>query len=839
MSDPLYDEALAGLVSRAMELQDAGEVPDYASICAGHEHLIEAVRQACDYADALREAHNTRTETSGSDDGERLIAGRYRLETRLGSGAMGIVYRATDLELDRPVAVKLMRAFVVARDEAAARFEREAQALAAVQHPAVVTIHDRGVTGDGEPFLVMELLEGVSIGDLLGVAELRGERVHAATTAWIAAAIDAPSLTENSFLRAAVDWAATAAEGLHAAHQASLVHRDVKPSNLFLTSEGRLVLLDFGIASKREIETITRDGGPLGTPAYMAPESLDADLEVAPSIDIYGVTATLYHLLTLRAPFRGTPSQVLSALGRREPTPASKLRRDLPRDLLAILEKGMARDPGARYRSATELADDLRRFLDHRPVIARPVGAVRRVVRRARRSRVFWSVAATIAVAAGSLVAWGEMGRRAEQRLKRSLAIAATLPPQLTVAAFDNRRSTLAGEREACERVLGELVELGSMAPWGRVVRAMYSFDHDQREDCNRDLDEAARSLGTAFAESVARHYRELPAGVLQAAQVDLAALPSPETAGDHLLAAYLSLRLWDFERAAELLADARLASHPGAELMRMFVLTDTIEETPDVVDRIEPAIELVDALARLEQRIGVRLAWTRHMAAFGLAAQRRFGLSGRAAREVVEISPFAYGSAINAGVSLRRSGLYTEAMDALRRAAEIRPDYYKPTWNMVYVLVDAGDLDAAEEHLRRGPLGEDADAVWRRETLRGVILAERAIEPDCEPDPSLAFAQAACAAFEKAASVRAVKATTHWALAMAITKGNANDAFICLIHLERRRAPDARALRMLAKWLPRKLTANQVEAVRQFFHSYADRLDLVKRVPTGGASGR
>ena len=375
MSDPLYDDALAGLVARAMEDQDAGRQPDFEAICAGHEHLIDAVRQACDYADALREAHDAPVGGRG-DESQRVVAGRYRLEERLGSGAMGVVYRATDLELQRQVALKLMRAFVVAKDEAEARFEREAQALASVRHPAVVTVHDRGVTDGGEPFLVRELLEGVSSGDLLSLAELRGERVFAASTAWIAAAIGARELPEANLLRAAVDWIATAAEGLEAAHAASLVHRDVKPSNLFLTGDGRVVLLDFGIVSMPEVDTIPREGGPLGTPAYMAPETLDAERPATPRVDVYGLTATLYHLLTLRAPFRGTPSQVLSALARREPIPAHRLRRGLPRDLQAVLDRGMAKHPAARYPSAAALADDLRRFLDHRPVSARPGSAL-------------------------------------------------------------------------------------------------------------------------------------------------------------------------------------------------------------------------------------------------------------------------------------------------------------------------------------------------------------------------------------------------------------------------------------------------------------------------------
>ncbi|MFO1076914.1 MAG: serine/threonine-protein kinase [Planctomycetota bacterium] len=829
MTDPLYDEALADLVARAMEIRDAGAEPDFAAICAGHEHLIDAVRQACEYADALRDAHAAPPST-GPDEPRRLVAGRYRLEERLGSGAMGVVYRATDVALGRAVALKLMRAFAVARKEAEARFEREAQALASVRHPAVVTVHDRGVTEDGEPFLVMELLEGVSIGDLLAVAEMRGERVFAASTAWIAAAIDTRELAEHNFLRAVVGWAASAAEGLHAAHEAALVHRDVKPSNLFLTRQGRVVLLDFGIASMRGVETITREGGPLGTPAYMAPESLDVDRAAAPSVDVYGLTATLYHLLTLRAPFRGTPSQVLSALAHREPIPAHRLRKGLPRDLLAILDKGMAKAPAARYGTASALAGDLRRFLDHRPVAARPVGAVRRAWRRARRSRAAQAIALTALLVAGSLVTWGYASSRAEHRHARSLDLVARLSPQVTLARVENRRSVLASERQSIAQLLDELVELDAFAPWAHFVRGMYRFDQDEREAACRDLDAAAAAFGTTCAAAVARQYHELTAAAAVAGQPDLGALPAPATSADRLLLAYVSLRAGDFERARANLADDRLADHAGAELLRLFVLTHDIENLPDAVDRIDPAIELGDRIARLESRIGRRLAWTRHMASFGLSVQGRFGPAGVAATEALDLSPTAYGSAINAGVAFRRAGRYDDAIEVLGRAAALRPDYYKPTWDAVYTLVDAGDLDGADRRLATGPLGSGDDELWRRESLRGVILTERAIAADADAEARGRFASEAVLAFERANAVTPVKARTYLALALAVRDGEPRDAFVNLLQLEQSRAPDARHLRRLLDWMPTDLTPIETAKVRAFLAGYADRLDPERR---------
>src|SRR5690606_29711279 len=175
------------------------------------------------------------------------------------------------------------------------------------------------------------------------------------------------------------------AAGLGAAHAQGVYHRDVKPSNILIPTDLRAVLLDFGIAARAGDPSLTAGETALGTPCYMAPEQATGGQRSAATIDVYGLSATLYHLLTGKAPFDGDAAQVVARLQREDPLPPHVVRPDLPRDLAAIVEKGMAREPRHRYATIRELEADLRAFLAHRPVSARPLSRIARAVRRSRR----------------------------------------------------------------------------------------------------------------------------------------------------------------------------------------------------------------------------------------------------------------------------------------------------------------------------------------------------------------------------------------------------------------------------------------------------------------------
>jgi tetratricopeptide (TPR) repeat protein len=278
----------------------------------------------------------------------------YWLLEELGRGGMGVVYRAWQLELNRLVALKMIRAGVYARAEDLARFRAEAEAVAQLQHPNIVQIYHVGEQA-GLPFFALEYLEG---GSLQG--KVRESALPAA---------EAARLVQ------------TLAEAMQAAHERGIVHRDLKPANVLLDRYGRPKITDFGLA--RRIE-----GGPgltgtdayLGTPSYMAPEqAAGKGREAGPAADVYGLGATLYELLTGRPPFKAaTAFETMNQVLHEEPVPPRRLQPGVPRDLETICLKCLHKDSQKRYASARALAEDLRRFLGGEAIVARPVGMVER-----------------------------------------------------------------------------------------------------------------------------------------------------------------------------------------------------------------------------------------------------------------------------------------------------------------------------------------------------------------------------------------------------------------------------------------------------------------------------
>jgi serine/threonine protein kinase len=269
-----------------------------------------------------------------------VLAERYRLESVLGSGGMGIVHAAYDLTREEAVAIKLLRPELRSRGRALMRFERESRAVAEITSPHVVRVRDAGLLDDGTPYLVMERLIGRSI-----AAEVA----------------DRGRLPVGEAMR----YVAEAARGAAAAHRAGIVHRDLKPANLFLAEgpEGPTVkVVDFGI-SKLAAElalTVTATNSSLGTPGYMSPEQLRSAKYVDARSDVWALGVIAYELLVCELPFRGaTTSAVAAAITTRDPIPPSSIVTDLPRGLEEVLLKALAKDPEQRHASADELADAL------------------------------------------------------------------------------------------------------------------------------------------------------------------------------------------------------------------------------------------------------------------------------------------------------------------------------------------------------------------------------------------------------------------------------------------------------------------------------------------------
>ncbi|MEM9801486.1 MAG: protein kinase [Planctomycetota bacterium] len=315
-------------------------------------------------------------ETRAPSDGETLaltsgsMVGPYRLERPLGQGGQGVVWLADEVRLGRQVALKLLRP----GHESArtlALFEREARAGARLAHPGIVTVYASGVER-GVAWIAQELVPG---GRTLRdrIDEVRN--APAAPQAWY---------TEVAELGLAI------AEALAVAHDADVIHRDVKPHNVLLTPEGRTKVTDFGLARLGDASALTRTGEIQGTYLYMSPEQVRAHHSaIDERTDVFSLGVVLYELLTLQRPFDGdTAHQVCQRIVEFEPVSPNALRSRIPRDLSTICQKAIEKTPGRRYQSMTAFADDIRRYLRDEPIEASPPSVSRRVGRWIRKHPV-------------------------------------------------------------------------------------------------------------------------------------------------------------------------------------------------------------------------------------------------------------------------------------------------------------------------------------------------------------------------------------------------------------------------------------------------------------------
>ncbi len=506
--DPLLRAWAAALATRPVDPHDRGEVSRLVQgLCASHP-----------LDEAEEDSPPRRATPLGPPErsGDLGMLGPFAIEAEIGRGGMGVVYRARDVRAGRVVAIKVLH-IDPSEDPSRSRFLREVRAAARVDHDHLVRLYTMSDPADAVPYFVMEWIDGPSLAEEIRTRQRIAPREAAGIVAEVAA-------------------------GLHAAHSAGLVHRDVKPGNILIErATNRAKIGDFGLARiSAEASAVTRDGVVPGTPAYISPEQVRGDAEAGPLADVYALGVTLYECLTGEPPFRGTPHRIAQQILHDEPRPPRSLNDAVARDLQTVCLKAMDKDPGRRYADAAEFADDLRRWLGNRPIRARPIGPAGRLGRWVRRHPRIAAlsaslVAALLAGVVGIVWQWRRAeanGRRAREHLARSLEsidVYFTRVSENRLLDVPNlqplRKELLAAARDFYEDILRDRPEdpairaelAGTRARLALVISAIGSYDEA--------IDLLRRSLSEYDAILAARPDEPAARNGLITALVNLAAI--------------------------------------------------------------------------------------------------------------------------------------------------------------------------------------------------------------------------------------------------------------------------------------------------------------------------
>jgi serine/threonine protein kinase/Flp pilus assembly protein TadD len=757
-----HEQRFNEVVAAYLEAVEAGLPADRERLLAEHPALASQLRAFFTEQDQMASlAAPVRAIVQGAPAaGLRLHRptpaelGDFRILREIGRGGMGIVYEAEQVSLGRKVALKVLPALATLDPRRLQRFHNEARAAAGLHHTNIVPVFAVGAD-HGVHFYAMQLIDGQTLAEVLG--ELRrssagkdrakpeavaADRDGEATAAYapppgVAAESTTPQAAlsteggvyNQEYMRAVARLGVQAAEALDYAHQLGVVHRDVKPGNLMVDGRGQLWVTDFGLAQLSEGgQSLTLTGDLVGTVRYMSPEqALAQRVVIDHRTDVYSLGATLYELLTLRPVFGGdSREELLRQIAFEEPRPLRKLNRAIPAELETIVLKALEKNPAERYATAQELADDLHRFLEDKPILARRPSLVQRARKWARRHRtVVGAVSAVLLVAAvlgaGSWLWWEQKRAGAEGEARAALREAAALLEQErwpeALSAARRAEGVLAGVgadpalwREA--RTLIEDVEMAQRLQEASLEVIAASEDGDLgASDAAYAAAFAAYGLDVdrLDARSAAERIRTQPIHRQLVAALDDWAYMRKRLRAEGWKQRLAVARAADPDTWRGRLRDALEGTDPNA--LKEAAAADRAEDWP------VQSLVLLGRLARgtpsAEQVAGiVGRAQLRHPADFWLNdtlgelfSKLRPARPGQVLRFwsiAVALRPQSPAARISLGSSLHGDGRLAEAVAAYREALRLKKDSHLGHNNLGVVLVDMGRLDEAIAEFRQ-----------------------------------------------------------------------------------------------------------------------------------------
>ncbi|MDG3008402.1 serine/threonine-protein kinase [Paludisphaera mucosa] len=696
------------LVLSLLEEVDSGKSPEEA--CAAHPEMLGEIRARLSRlaridnrlqmlfpgAGAIQVEADARHPPNSTPE----IPGHV-VESVLGRGGMGVVYKARHLRLNRLVAVKMMLHGGHSGPSELARFHREAEALAAVGHPNIVQIHEVGDL-DGLPYFTMEYVAGDTLAQRLNGVPLACDQV-------------APLL-------------ATIAEAVHAAHRVGIVHRDLKPANLLMATDGSPKVTDFGLAWRHQAGVgLTWTGARMGTPSYMAPEqAAGLTSAIGNHTDVYSLGSILYEMITGRPPFRAetaieTERQVVA----NDPVPPSRLNSRVPRDLETICLKCLSKEPQKRYATAAALAEDLKRFQRGDAIAARPEGWIARLARRIRRRPLAFG-----AVALAVVLTFTVVGGAAWLTSERSAAARAA-EADLQEMAESLRKSDWPQANADLERAKGRVGVGGSADLRLRIDQGGRDLDLAARLDAMRlaRVDKTGSSLPFVRAdeqedEAYERQFFEAGFGRVRDDVEGVAKC----IRRSHIRAALVAaLDDWAVctrgaDRRGWILKVARMADpdptgwgvrirDPEAWGSRaaLINLTESVPVGDRAVSSLVAIAHYLEAsggdpipfLTRVQQAHPSDL-WANYTLANKLRERHEYGDSIRYYQAALTMRPRTASICNNLALSLMFSGRFDEATQYLERALAIEPAYNTAFGNLGILWFNQGQYEKSLERLQQ-----------------------------------------------------------------------------------------------------------------------------------------